>query len=335
MKKFNLFWKIVVLIIAVSSFLLLIIKCREVYAHWFGAYYDSGYFSQTLKRVDYFNGHVKLKSIANGKFVTKKMDWIANPDHDDTTTVFSRKGKRGYLNTTTGEITIPAQYRHAWKFSEGLGAVAKDGRVGFINSKAELIIPYRYWYFPSKTWEVDFQFRDGLCAVVDSLGKRGLINRKGEWVLSPEYDRILDTEYGYKVVRKYDQCGLLDEELVWKLPIDYDHITVREDGFVVAKNSTQKLIAFDTQTVIQPFVYDDISDLHYNSGRVTDDGSDILLKSDYFAYQIGVRKGIMDQNGHIVTKAIYSEINALSNNLFSCQLGNIRITVNAKGETVD
>ncbi|MGV8136017.1 MAG: WG repeat-containing protein [Mangrovibacterium sp.] len=334
MKKFNLFWKIVVLIIAGSSSLMLVIKCREIYVHLFGTYYDSGYFSPTLKRVDYFNGHVKLLSIASGKTVTKKMDWIANPDHDDTTTVFCRKGKRGYLSATTGEITIPAQYGHAWKFSEGLGAVVKEQKIGFINTKGELIIPYQYRYFPDKNWEVDFQFRDGFCTVVDSLGKRGLINRKGEWVLSPEYDRILNPEYGYRVVRQGDQYGLLDEELAWKLAIEYDHIKIREDGFVVAKSGAQKLIAFDTQTVIQPFVYDDVCDLHYNSGRVTDDGSDILLKSDCVAYQIHNKKGIMDQNGHVVTIAIYSEISALSNNLFSCQLGNIRITINAKGETV-
>ena len=40
----------------------------------------------------------------------------------DTLTVFTDKeNKRGYLNTKTGKIALPAQWDHAWVFSEGVG----------------------------------------------------------------------------------------------------------------------------------------------------------------------------------------------------------------------
>jgi hypothetical protein len=42
----------------------------------------------------------------------------------------------------------------------------------------------------------------------------------------------------------------------------------------------------------------------------------------------------MDQNGTVVIKAFYSHIDALSNDLFSCNVGNNLITLDAKGKVV-
>ena len=77
----------------------------------------------------------------------------------DTLTVFRQDGKRGFLNVYNGKIEIEAQFDRAWFFSEGLGGVVKDGRLGFVNRSGELVVPYTFAYDPSWENTVDFLLR--------------------------------------------------------------------------------------------------------------------------------------------------------------------------------
>ena len=79
-----------------------------------------------------------------GKYTTPRLDWVADAPERDTLTVFSRKGKRGFLNVNDGRIVIEAQYDKAWVFSEGLAAVVKDKKIGFVNARNEVVLPFRY-----------------------------------------------------------------------------------------------------------------------------------------------------------------------------------------------
>ena len=84
------------------------------------------------------DGKVSIKNATTGKVTIKdiKLDWTA-PSRNDSLAVFCSENKRGYYNMYTGEIAIPAQYRRAWVFSEGMAAVQKNGNVGFINRKGD------------------------------------------------------------------------------------------------------------------------------------------------------------------------------------------------------
>lgn len=93
------------------------------------------------------DGNITIKNTQTGEVTAKKIkfDWTsASPN--DSLGVFCLDNKRGYYNSYTGKIVVPAQYRRAWIFSEGLAAVQKNGMIGFINRKGEVAIPFRYPY---------------------------------------------------------------------------------------------------------------------------------------------------------------------------------------------
>jgi hypothetical protein len=334
MKQFGLFWKICILTLLILVSALVVFSVSRIYRNKYSVYSDNDYFNEMLNTKRFFDGSVRLTNSATGSNTTPRLEWIADPNPMDSTTVFSVNGKRGYLSTFTGKITIAARYRRAWKFAEGLGAVTKGNRMGFINSHGQEVIPFRYYFESDKVQGLDFQFYCGYCTAMDSTLRYGLINKQGKWVLAPVFSIICLPEYGYRRVKMGDKYGILDSTLRWVFPVEYDYISISENGFHLARDGSQQFISLDARTVIHPFIYDEIETLYYNSGKVNPEGDDIQLKSDFMAYIIHHKKGIMDSKGKVICKAIYDEINALTNTLFSCRTAEGWITLNAYGKII-
>lgn len=331
MKKLNLFWKIMLILLPLTTAAACGILSWKLFIKLYGR---SGYtetFSRGLKEVYFNNGKVRVYNFQTERFVTPKLDWIADTDQDDSLTVFSHKGKRGYLSLYDGKIAIASQYQSAWMFSEGLGAVIKDNRLGFINSEGRPIIPFQFPINPVPGEKVDFLFKKGYCTMVNQPGKHGLINKNGEWAIQPEYDYIRNPVKGFRIITKDKKAGLLDSLLNTVLPVEYDAIAIADDGLVVAKDGLQQKISFDTRTIINPFVYDQVNIIYYNSGKVNEEGEDIQIKSDYMTFNINGKTGLMDKNGKIVFRALYNDIVALANDLFACKTGDKYITLNSHG----
>ena len=78
------------------------------------------------------DGKVTIKNARTGKVTIKdiKLDW-AQESSMDSLAVFCSEKKRGYYNMYTGEIAVPAQYRRAWVFAEGIAAMSSSARVFF------------------------------------------------------------------------------------------------------------------------------------------------------------------------------------------------------------
>lgn len=124
---------------------------------------------------------------------------------------FTKDGLTGYLNSE-GNIAIQPQFQVASAFSEGLACVCQNELFGFIDTHGEWVIPPRFQYandfsdglagvslgenrwcfidrnrleaIPAKFSWVYGGFRHGLAEVAFD-GKRGYINKKGEWVWKP------------------------------------------------------------------------------------------------------------------------------------------------------
>ena len=119
-------------------------------------YYDSHYgprdgFSASGEVDDpiyirYFNDRTcRLYDYNKGEYITPKWEWISTGVTEDSVVVFCDKNRqRGFVNVYTGKVVIPAQYKHAWNFSEGKAAVYKDGKVWFVNKQNQPIIPTKY-----------------------------------------------------------------------------------------------------------------------------------------------------------------------------------------------
>ncbi|MEO7098594.1 MAG: WG repeat-containing protein [Luteolibacter sp.] len=77
-----------------------------------------------------------------------------------------------------GNIVIPLKYEGAYDFHEGLAAVRKDGKYGFIDKNGDLRIPHIFIITEGEFLQAPPVFSEGLAFV-----KGGYIDKQGEWVL--------------------------------------------------------------------------------------------------------------------------------------------------------
>jgi len=334
MKKLSKFWKAVILLVGTSFLGIVIYVSFPTYFYYYRYIPRTVYLSETCNERWYHDGRVKVINKETGKATTGKLDWISNSNQKDSLTVFSKDEKRGYLNKITGKIFIPAVYSHAWIFSEGLACVVRNGKLGYINPQNETVIPFKFSPSNEKDKNIDYVFSGGYCSAIDLTGKVGLINKKGEWVISPAYDYINNAVLGYRIVKLAGKYGLLDNRLKLILPVGYFHIEIQKSGLRVAKDGGQQLLSFDTKTVLRSFVYDEIKSMQYGSGKNDSAGTEIMENTDCFAYNIFTKWGLMKSDGTIVTKAIYDGIEGMSKDLFSCTIENYKFTVDSKGKTI-
>ena len=236
------------------------------------------------------DGTVSFKNTATGKVTIKdiKLDWTQR-SRNDSLAVFCSDNKRGYYNMYTGEIAIPAQYRRAWVFEEGLAGVQRNGNIGFINHKGEVVIDFKYPYHGNPLSE--FIFHDGHCVVADTTGKCGIIDKTGRWLVEPEYD----------CVNAYKEYA------------------------IVTKAGVTMQVGYDG-TIMNSFVLDSVKELTYTVEEryVTHDGvvgyADRTVSTGLFAYCVGGRYGLMDSHCHRITEPLYKSIDAINSDMFRATL---------------
>ncbi|HZG17680.1 MAG TPA: WG repeat-containing protein [Candidatus Bathyarchaeia archaeon] len=81
-----------------------------------------------------------------------------------------KAGKWGYKRAGEDEVTIPYNFDHATKFSDGLALVKKDGKFGYINSKGQVVIPFEYSYATSFSGGKATVKKDGQLGTIDKNG---------------------------------------------------------------------------------------------------------------------------------------------------------------------
>ena len=252
------------------------------------------------------DGNITIKNTQTGEVTAEKIkfDWTSSSPNDSLG-VFCTDKKRGYYNSYTGKIVIPAQYRRAWVFSEGLAAVQKNGMIGFINRKGDVVIPFRYPYHGNPL--SSFVFDNGHCIVADTTGKCGVINRKGEWVIQPKYDNI----------------------------------DAYEEYVIASSAGVRKQLTYEEKT-INSFVVDNIKALTFMEKERYEnkDGEivylDIEVKTGLFSYSVGGRCGLMDANCRRLTDPLYSRIIAVDKNMYRALLldSYSEVILNGKGEVM-
>ena len=252
------------------------------------------------------DGKVSIKNTATGKVTIKdiRLDWTTSSPNDSLS-VYCTEGKRGYYNAYTGEIAIPAQYRRAWVFSEGLAAVQKNGMIGFVDHKGRTVIDFKFPYHGNPLSE--FTFKHGHCVAADTTGKCGVINKQGEWIIKPEYDNV----------------------------------SAYEEYAIVSKAGVRMQVGYDGK-VLNSFVLDDIDRLTYTVQERYENREgeieylDKEIDTGLFSYRVGGRCGLMDANCHRLTEPLYKSITAVDKNMFRATLIDYysEVILNAKGEVM-
>lgn len=105
--------------------------------------------------------------------------------------------------------------------TEGLRAVKRNGRYGFVDSKGRLRIANRY--------EAVRPFSEGL-APVQILGKWGFINMQDNVAIQPVYERVWDFQNGRALVTQKGLYGLVDTNGKLVLPVRHESIEILSTG---------------------------------------------------------------------------------------------------------
>lgn len=290
----------------------------------------------------FYDGKFKIYNKQKGEYTTPKIYWVSKAEEGDSLAVYAIPKKRGYINTKSGAVVIDAasnNYEKAWVFSEGLAAVMKEGKVGFINEKNEIVIPFRHNYSNvCRMNDFGYIFRNGYCAMTNEDGKLGLIDKSGVWVIDPVYDEIWSPmkEEGYRIVITEGKYGVIDGCCSLVRKAEYEHISITDEGFVLTKDGC-KWLEDPEGYILQPFMFDNTYWLSYNDGY-NEEGECINTLSDYVKYEIRNRYGIMNRiTGKVITKAIYHDVNMLSKELFEvqCPCSYDWYAIDAKGNPVD
>lgn len=289
------------------------------YKYGRNSYYDV-LLSENVKICYYRNDKYRVYNLKTKEYTTPKIDWVSSVPENDSLTVYAIGNKRGFLNVKNGEIIIDADsnnYSNAWVFSEGLAAVVRNGKIGFINAKNEIVIPFKYCYFDKyNAYDFGYLFHNDCCVMTNEKGELGLINKKGEWILNPIYDKILPLQKnGYRLVVNKEKYGVIDSNNNIVYPAEYDYIDIVSNGFVLAKEGKMWQIDFSGK-VTKPFMYEMSEEILFVSGY-TEDEYPIHTNSDYVKYSVLGLYGILNSiTGKPITPAKYSEVNILSKNIF-------------------
>ena len=265
----------------------------------------------------------RVYNLYTGKYTTPKLNWISDAQDNDSLAVYAIRNRRGFINVINGEIIIDAEqndYRKAWVFSEGLAAVLKDDKIGFINEKNEVAIPFQFEYTEDRNmYEHSYLFHNGCCAMANAEGKYGLIDHTGKWVVEPIYDEIwTPQEGGHRIIVNDGKYGVLDSICNVVFPIEYDDINILSDGFILNKEGKKWQVDL-SGNIIQPFMYDGTYYLNYPVGY-SENGDIQYAFADYLKYEVASSYGIINRiTGEAITPAIYSDINMLSQEIFEVQ----------------
>lgn len=205
-----------------------------------------------------------------------------------------KNGKEGFVNTK-GEVVIPFIYEWVRGFSEGLAAVCNDSHHwGFINTRGEVVIPLIYDWVQS--------FSEGLAAVSKN-GKDGFINTSGDVVVPMIYDSARSFSDGLAAVQKDEKWGFVDTAGHLVFPCNYnnygtDYIIGEDHDF---DTSDEELYMWDgdwtggrdeAPYIAEDGVYNYISSFH--------EGMALFVKEIVSNYNSRIEKKFIDKSGKTV-----------------------------------
>ncbi len=301
-------------------------------------YYDSEQLSANIYvQESWRDNYLRVYNYETERTTLKKVDWVVTSDDNDSLAVYSKNGKRGYINRFTGEIALSAVYDKAWTFSEGLAAVVQDGELFFINHTGKVVLkndwkPYQY---------KDFVFKNGYCVVWNGHEHGfGMIDTTGAWILEPSYDNITRSHDRWIVVLD-GKYGLLDAQFNTILPATFEDIYI-QDNLIYAQpyNASTRVYDIDGK-LINDCIFDEIYTMYYEAGTTSnDDYDDMPINKLAVCYKYSVdfgnyeyQYGLLGQDGHPITAPIYTYIEAIGPDLFLCKPHGI--IINSHGQQVN
>ncbi|MBM4092304.1 MAG: WG repeat-containing protein [Planctomycetes bacterium] len=170
-------------------------------------------------------------------FIDRHGQWLIPPqfygvgDFKDGLALAWKDGRWGVVDKS-GRCVIGPRFRELHGFNEGLAVAAEDQLFGFIDTSGAWVIPPQFELALSFGWR-----REGLAEVVRN-GERGLINKRGEWLVglgsitlwSEFVDGLAPASEG---LEDGNQLGFVDENARWAIPPQFQFAESFRDGLAL------------------------------------------------------------------------------------------------------
>lgn len=325
------FWRVVWALIATGFFLLMLCLTIDFFQHKLSEPEEYEYNMEWISSDVYvyserYVEHSYVKNSRTGEKTIEEMDWFCmSPFGQDSLAVFAQNGRRGYFDTTTGKIVIPAIYSKAWIFSEGIAACLKTDTLQFIDHAGKVLFSFRYPFKQHRSG-TDFCFHDGLCKMIGDNGLWGIIDKKGNWVVEPDYSSIsiCHSDSLLYLVRRGHDYGIIKSDGSAVYPCIYSNIDLTDDDvFLTMEDNTIHRGKYNG-IITGEEVYSDVYSLSYYDGYTGESdeyGNSIKkeVEAGLMCYVAGNDyKGLMRKDGTVVAKPLYKAIKALNENLYIC-----------------
>lgn len=208
-----------------------------------------------------------------------------------------------------------------------------DGRLCFIDHTGQVVIDRGH-----RVYSVNrgFAFKRGYCVVWEpTTGKAGLIDRKGDWALEPEYDYIVNDE-GFWCVGNEERYGLYTEALEPMFPVENTNISIC-NGTITVRHADHIARQYDyAGNLLNPFLIDGVESMMYETAKlVTDEylideecceGAIVPGIANLLRYRVSSENwhtsdyyGLLGRDGRIVTQPLYTSIQAIAPDRYLCQ----------------
>lgn len=303
------------------------------YHHYYDSYYDDNV----------------VRNVRTDKTVLHSLNWLRY-ETGDTLAVFAQSDRRGYLNVLTGEwhLLDPA-IKNAYVFSEGRALIGSADSLFVIDTNYKVLAR-----FPMvEEYETNAaKYHCGYLPMVGANGKMGMIDRNGQWALSPRYDKILlGIERFWVLCNESKVAGgdhnltvpahrtLIDDSLHVIMEGDWTSMLMDTelDGVVVTDERHWKsLYGFDGK-MREPFLILSIDQLTYSTGqkRRVDvlnyvsnginhyDNEEVDVKATAVLRRYtteGGYEGLLNPAGQPVTPPIYWRVTAIGEDQYLCML---------------
>ena len=168
-----------------------------------------------------------------------EFDWI-EPFRTDRNPSRFKKGDKYGLVDQVGTVLVDSVYSLIGDFSEGLALAASDKSYGFINTKGDTIIDFKYSFSPA-ILKISL-FQNGYVRVLQK-DKFGVIDTVGQRIFPAIFENIGAFEGKLIPVNKKEKWGYADLNVNLAIPYMYDEArNFRDSVAVVSKNGFYGLI---------------------------------------------------------------------------------------------
>lgn len=251
------------------------------------------------------------------------LDYDKIESFHDGLAIVCKDNKYGFINTKA-EIVVPLEFDEVTEFSEGFARVKKlvdDGRYyryGFVNSSGELVVQPEYD-------DAARAFTEGY-AWVRKDGKSGFINGHGEIVIPLEYESVGSFREGLASVQKEKggKVGFINTAGECTIPMEFDIATAFLDGLAKVWIGGKCGFINTKGEIVIPIKYDEDSWNNFSEGLCQ--------------VKLSGKTGFIDTQGQLVIPTRYDGASDFSDGIAPVYVdkGTSRLwgAINTKGEFV-